>query len=70
MPWELILYQFDPSTPTITEFDVNYDQNYGKYYIRPLDDPSKSVHVPPASMKKFEDALKEARHDIFFEYDE
>jgi len=70
MPWELILYQFDPSIPTITEFDINYEQNYGKYYIKPLDDPSKSVRVPPASMKKFEDALKDARHDIFFEYDE
>lgn len=70
MPWELILYQFDPATPTITEFDIKYDQSYGKYYIRPLDGPDKSVRVSADSMKKFEEQVKKTRNDIFFEYDE
>ena len=70
MPWEMILYQFDSSTPTITEFDINYEQSYGKYYIRPLDGPDKTVRVSPESMKKFEEQVKKTRNDIFFEYDE
>jgi hypothetical protein len=67
MPWEAILYQFDSSAPTITEFDINYEQNYGKYYIRPLDGPDKIIKVSPESIKKFEEELKKIRNDIFFE---
>ncbi len=70
MPFELILYQFDKSEPTITEFDINYEQNYGKFYIRPLDGPEKTVRVSEGAMKKFEEELKKYRNDIFFEYDE
>jgi hypothetical protein len=70
MPWELILYQFDRSAPTITEFDINYEQSHGKYYIRPLDGPDKTVRVSPEAMTKFEAELKKARNDIFFELEE
>lgn len=67
MPWEILLYQFDKTAPTITEFDINYEQNYGKYYVRPLDGPDKTVKVSAASLKQFEAELKKARNDIFFE---
>jgi len=67
MPFELILYQFDQTEPTITEFDINYEQNYGKFYIRPLDGPDKSVKVSDEAMEKFENELKKTRNDIFFE---
>jgi hypothetical protein len=70
MPFEMILYQFDSSEPTITEFDINYEQSYGQFYIRPLDNPEKSVRVSEEAMKKFEDELKNTRNDIFFEYAE
>ncbi len=70
LPWDLILYQFDKSAPTITVFDINYEEAHGKYYIRPLDGPDKTVRVAPEAMTRFEAELKKARNDIFFELEE
>ncbi|MCE5299860.1 MAG: hypothetical protein LLG37_03175 [Spirochaetia bacterium] len=70
MPWELITWQFDRTKPTITEFDVNWEEAYGKFYIRALDNPREILRVPEEEMKRFEEALKATRNDIFFELDE
>ena len=70
MAWELLLYQFDKAAPSIVEFDINYEQSYGKYYIRPLDGPDKTIRVSAEAMAKFEAELKKARNDIFFEVEE
>lgn len=70
MPWELLLYQFDKDSPTIVEFDINYEQNYGRYFLRPLDGPDRTIRVLPEAMAKFEAELKKTRNDIFFELEE
>jgi hypothetical protein len=70
MPWELLLYQFDKASPAIVEFDINYEQNYGKYFIRPLDGSDRTIRVSPEAMTKFEAELKKTRNDIFFELEE
>lgn len=70
MPWEVILYQFDTTEPTIVMFDTKQKQNYSNYYIRSLNNPDKPVKVSSKEIDKFEIKLKKVKKDINFKLQE
>jgi|GEM_PF-2834301 hypothetical protein len=58
MPWELIMYKYEPELATVTVFDIDRSKKTGKFEIIILDPKADASRLRSVSVRIFTELLK------------
>ncbi len=68
MPWRFILYRFNRTVPTVTEFHSKLKHSAGFFYIYTLEKGAGWPKIPVKKIKEFGEKVRKYQPHIYWEY--